>query len=257
MAVETMTEALDAPLVRQGDTLAAEVDALRVVDDATFQRAAGLRVRLATWLKEAHAFFDPMCDSTYKAWKTTTERRKSVIEPRETGYRALGDRMGEYEQEQERLRQVAETAAQRERERLEAVALAEAEAEQARLTTEAEDAAIEAAIAAAEAGDTQAAERIVAAPVVVPTVQPAPVVVAPVQIAAPVAAGYSSHPTWSARLDSLPDLVRAAAAGNSVALSCLSFDQVRANGLARSLRNNLKVPGVTAVEKRTTATRTA
>ena len=153
MAVNVAVDETPHELVVQGDLLSVEMNALMVVDDESFQRAGRVRMRAARWLKDAHAFFDPMSAAIWAAFKLSKERANSVIEPRETAYKALGDRMGAWEQEQERLRAEAEAEARREQERLEMQARAEAEAEQRRLVKEAEDAAIAAAVAAAEAGD--------------------------------------------------------------------------------------------------------
>lgn len=250
----------DAPLVQQGQNLAGEIERLQVVDDATFQRAGALSVQLATWLKAAHEFFDPICDTTHKAWKLALDRRKSVIEPRETLKTALGERMAKWNEEQNRLRAEAEAAAQRERERLEAEARAQAEAEAERLRRDAEDARLAEAVVAEADGDTETAERLVSAPIFVPPVYAMPVFVAPVQIAKPQAPGISFGSTWSAKLTDMHALVKAAANGNATAISCLKFDEVRANGLARALKAAMKdgssVPGVTSVETRGTKTRT-
>ena len=107
------------------------------------------------------------------------------------------------------------------------------------------------------AGDTQAAARLLNQPVQAPTVLPAPVFLPPVAVSAPQAEGISFSTTWSAELTSLRDLVRAAAGGHPGAMACVTFDQVRANGLARSLKDTMAIPGVKAVPKRGTATRTA
>lgn len=253
--VEAVRTVENGELVAAGESIAREIETLQVIDDATFQRAGTLSRQLATWLKTAHEFFDPLCDSTYRAWKTATERRKSVIGPRETMKETLGERMAVYEQEQERRRQQAEEAARREQERLEAEENARVEAENARLKKEAEDRVLEDALAADASGDHAAADFLLDEPTFVPTVTPQPVFVAPVQVTAPKADGVSFRSDWSAQLTSLGELVKAAAGGNTVALSCLTFDQVRANQIARSLKGALQIPGVKAVEKRVTATR--
>lgn len=253
----TVEKADDTPLVRAGDALASEVNALVVQDDLTFQRAADLSRGLAGWIKTAEEFFLPMKSAAHKTWRAICDRETSVIGPKKALKATLGARMADYEQEQARLRQLAEAAAQRERERLEAEAQATAAAEEARLRKEAGDVRLAEAVAAEQAGDIETATRLLEAPVDVLPVIAAPVFVPPVQIAAPKAEGVSFSTTWSAELVSLPALVRAAAAGHQGAMACLTFDQVRANGLARSLKDTMAIPGVKAVPKRGTATRTA
>lgn len=246
----------EAPLVATGDALAQEVNALMVVDDTTFQHAADLSRRLAGWIRTAEDFFRPIRESAHRTWKTAVEREKSVVEPKKALKATLGQRMADYEQAQARLRQEAEAAAQRERERLEADARATAAAEQARLHADAQERLLQDAIAAEAVGDTQAVTHLLEQPVETPTVVPVPVFVPPVAVSIPQAAGISFGTTWSAELTSLRDLVRAAASGHAGALACLTFDQVRANGLARSLKETMAIPGVKAVPKRGTATRT-
>lgn len=259
MAVNVAVDETPHELVVQGDLLSVEMNALMVVDDESFQRAGRVRMRAARWLKDAHAFFDPMSAAIWAAFKLSKDRGTSVIEPREAAYKALGDRMGVYDQDVERQRQAAEAAAQRERERLEAEAAAEAAARQVRLRKEADDARMAEAVAAAEAGDVETAERLIEAPVYVPTVIPAAVFVPPVQVqvAKPKAKGTSFSSKWTAEFLSIPDLVRAAAGGNAIAMACLMGDQTRADGFARSMRTGLNsIPGIRAVDRRTATTRT-
>jgi len=226
------------------------------VDDETFQRAAYLSRQLSGWIKTAEVFFFPMKDSAHKTWKAIVEREKSVVEPKKALKLTLGTRMAEYDQEQGLARLAEEARVLRERERLEREAQLAAEAMQRRLRADEEDRILQAAMVAEEQGDTASATALIDQPVVVPTVVPVPVFVPPVQMEAPQAKGVSFSSVWSAELTSLTDLVKAAATGNQVAMSCLAFDQVRANGLARTLKAALTtVPGVKAVEKRITTSR--
>lgn len=254
-AIATQTD--DAPLVAQGDSLAAEVSALVVTDDTTFQRAADLSRRLAGWIKNAEEFFTPMKTSAHRTWKAICEREGAVINPKKALKTTLSERMAAYEQEQNRLRLEAEARAQREREALEAEARRLAEEERKRLTAEVEDALLTEAVEADARGDKETAERLLMAPVFIPPVSVAPVFVAPVQVETPKAAGVSFRTEWSAQLADMKELVKAAAAGNPVAMSCLRFDEVRANALARSLKDHLTIPGVKSISKRITSTRSA
>lgn len=237
---------IDNPgLLASGDMLARQAEALQVVDEETFQAAGTIRRDLATWLKDAHAFFDPICDSAYKAWKMATERRKSVIEPRETAYKALGEAMGAYEQEVERRRVEAEAAAQRERERLEAEEQARVDAENARLRAEAEERVLQDAIAAEEQGDAQAVEFLLEEPAYVPQVAPRPVFVPPVQIAAPEADGTSFRDNWDF------EIVTAAALPRQY----LMPDTKKIGGVVRAMKAATNIPGVRVFNRRTAATR--
>ena len=245
-----------APLIRQGDAIASAIEALRVSDDVSFQRVAALRRDLAGWLKDARTFFKRLKDPAYQSWKNIVATEASVLGPKEALYGASGKNLADYEQARERERLAAEAAAQLERERLEAEAAAEAAARQVRLRKEADDARMAEAVAAAEAGDVETAERLIEAPVYVPTVIPAAVFVPPVQVAKPQAKDTSFSSTWSAEFLSIPDLVRAAAGGNTIAMACLMGDQKSANKFATTMRKGLDaVPGLKAVERRVAATR--
>jgi hypothetical protein len=82
-----------------------------------------------------------------------------------------------------------------------------------------------------------------------------PVFVPPVQVQRAMAAGISFATTWSAEVTSLAELVQAVARGEQP-ITLLQANMVALNGMARSLRGAMKIPGVKAVPKRGAATRT-
>lgn len=167
----------------------------------------------------------------------------------------LKARMAAYEQEQERRRREAEEAARREQERLEREERERAAAEEARLRREAEDRQLADAAAAEAAGDTATARRIIEAPVAAPTVTPAPVFVPPAPVAvAPRVDGVSFRVNWRAEIVDLKALVQAVAAGRAPA-ALVKADEVALNGMARSLKGAMQVPGVRVVNQRTAAVR--
>ena len=254
----------DEELVSSGDRLAAEITALAVVDNATFQRAAELSRGLAGWIKTAEAFFAPMKSAAHKAWRTVCDRENEVIKPKRDLKDALSGKLAIYEAAQERKRREAEEAQRREQEQLEAEERQRVAAEEARLLAEAEERRLQDAVDAEERGDTATAERLIEEPIVVETVLPTPVFVPPIQVAKPEAEGVSFSSRYSAKLYLLVDVVKAAASGNTNALACLAFNQVGANRLATSLGPSLVgadrdtavlVPGVRVIRKRITATK--
>jgi hypothetical protein len=233
-------------LEREGGAIVARIRALEVTDDASYLEAVEAAKYCRRGLMAVAEVMDPICDAAHKTWRVATERRKALQAPFEQGKKLADDKAGVYHEAQERARKEAEEAARREQERREAEARAQLEAEQARLQRQAEDRALEAAAAAEAQGDRAMAERILAAPVEVPVATPAPVFTPPV-VAAPAAPrtdGYGFRTAHKAELVSMADLVRAAAGGNTAALSLLSFNQSAADGIARSTRGTLTIPGV-------------
>lgn len=247
-------------LVVRGDDLTARHAALAIVDDRSFQLGADLSRELAVWIKAAEAYFATMREPAYRAWRAICDREKEAIGPKKTLKAALGDTLAGYEQALVVCRRLAEEAAQREREQLEGAERVRVAAEQARLRAEEEDRRLAQAAAAEAIGDHDTAARLLEEPIEVAPVVPRPVFQPPVTVApAPKAEGISWSDHRTAAMKSMPDLLRAAAAGNAVAVACLAFDQVRANKIAVGLQlkdGELIAPGVVMVVKRTTVTRT-
>jgi hypothetical protein len=163
--------------------------------------------------------------------------------------------MATWEQAETQRRRDAEAAAQRERERLEREAAALAAAEQRRLQTEAEDRRLQEAAQLEAAGDRAGAERLIAAPVAAPLVSPAPVFAPRPPVAAPPKVeGVSFRDAYHAEVVDLMALVKAVAAGQAP-LTLLQVNTTALNGLARSLKGALVIPGVKVVSDRVAAVR--
>jgi hypothetical protein len=141
----------------------------------------------------------------------------------EQARRILDGKAGKWRRdEQERLRIEAEKKAVEERKRI-------------------EDERLAAAAELEKAGTAESkrmAERILDEPIIVETT-PAPVL--------PKAQGVSYQPKWEARLVSMKELVKAAAADDRY-MVFLSFNQVAANSSARLAKMAFSVPGVEAVD---------
>lgn len=253
---ETALAVPEAPaLNQQGGELARAVAALAVVDDPTFTQAGEWLRTIKGYLGRVAEVFDPIVDAAHRAHKVAVEQRKGLLTHALDAERTLKARMALYEQEQERKRREAEAAAARERARLEAEERARVAAEQRRLQAEAEEQRLVEAVKAEQAGDKDAAERLVAAPVEVAPVVPKPVFVPPVvAVQAPRVEGVSFRDEWSAEVVDLSALVKAVA-GGTVPLTVIKADQVALNGLARSLREAMSIPGVKAVSRRVVAAR--
>lgn len=248
-----------AELDDQGGALVREAHAIEVVDPASFARAGEMLQTIKAYLRRVADVFGPIVEAAHRAHKTAVEQRKGLEAHALQAEGVLKRRLAVYEQEQERLRRAAEEAARRERERLEAEERARVAAEEARLRREAEEAQLAAAVAAEQAGDTETAERLVAAPVVAPPVAPRQVFVPPAAAMVPPrpqADGVSFRDQYRAEVVSLLELVRAVAAGRAP-LTLVQANQVALNGMARSLRGAMDVPGVRVVTERIAAVRPA
>jgi len=138
-------------------SLADEARAFTIRDSATLEAAGEfLRLRVKAMLRQADEAFDPIIKAAHATHKVAVERKKAVTEPLLEAERTLKGAIGEYHAsilEQQRVEQ----------RRLEAEARVEAERKQ-----------LEAAAALEKAGQREAAEQVLQAPVVVlPVPRPA------------------------------------------------------------------------------------
>lgn len=254
------TEALTPPaesqqLATQGQELVAAANRLVIADAEGFAYAGEVAKRLRIALKRAEEVLDPFVESAHRAWKTAVAHRDGIEKPYLDARRIVDAKIQEWDAEQRRLRREAEEAARREQERLEREAREQAEAEQRRLQAEAETKRLEEAAALEARGDREAADRLIAAPVVVAPVAPAPVFAPPPAVAEPPkVAGISFREEWSAEVVDFAQLVRASAEQRA-SLGLLLPNQTALNQMARALKGAFHVPGVKAVSRRITTGR--
>jgi hypothetical protein len=250
--IATLTE--QPKLEREVKELATTAMDWLVVDQASFTHAGQMLQGIRLYTKKVHDVFDPIVEANHKAHKVAVDQRKNMLAPVENAERVLKERMGDYEQAQQRLAEIAEQERRREQERLEEEARQEALKIEAENRRQAEEATLAVAIQAEEQGDTEAAEQILEQPVFVPPVAPRPVFAPPVQVMVPQATGVSFRSVWSAEVTDLKTLVLAIAAGKAP-LAAVMADMTVLNGLARSLKGSMNVPGVRATEKKSAAVR--
>lgn len=243
-----------AVLETEATTLAARIPLIKIVDAESFALAVEDRAEIKRRQVRIHEVMDPICASTYAAWKTSVEKRDGLLAPYAEADKAYSRGMGVYEQAQARLRLEAERAAERERQQLEAEERARVAAEERRLRTEEEERRLTRAVEAEAVGDVQAAERILAEPILAPVVAPRPVFVPPVEVQAPKAAGVSFRDNWTAEVTDLLALV-GAVAGRQQPITLLLPNTTALNQLARALKGAMNVPGVRAVNERIAAQR--
>jgi hypothetical protein len=193
--------------------------AMTVTDAASYESAAEFVKGIKAMRKKVESAFGPIVRKAHAAWKEAGAQRKLADEPLALAEQIVKRGMAGWTSEQQRLAHV--TARQD-------------EAELRR--RESEDRLAEAVALEAD-GEAGMAEALLAAPVIV-----APVVAAP-QL--PTIAGISQRQVWKAQVDDLPALIAAAAQDpHGVAAGLIAVNQVALNGLARSLKGALTVPGV-------------
>lgn len=253
---------------QEGAQIVAQAQALVVHDHEGFAAAAAFRRDVIAPMKRKIAdTFRPRIEQAHALHKGLLADERRFLTPWEEADRLINGRLVDYEKEAARVRREAEAAAARERERLARVAQEAAAAEQRRLQAEADERAQAAALAAEAAGDTELAERIISAPVVVSAPPPVPVFTPPVAAPPPPRAeGLSFRDSYRAEVTDLMALVRAIAGPcptcrcpaphvGTQAITLVLPNQVALNGLARALRGAMTTPGVRAVNDRTTAQR--
>lgn len=245
------TEAVPA-LERESQEMAVVVQGLTVHDAESYAAAGEWIKTVAVYLKKVNEVMGPIVAAANHAHKVAVQQRDSLLRPAEGAKRILGERMATWDQAQARQRREAAAAWRREQERLEAEARAQAEAEARRLAREAEDRRLEEATRMEAAGDRAGAVKLIEAPIPVPIVTPAPVFApAPPPPMAPTVEGVSHAETWTAEVTDLPRLVQAIAAGVQP-ITLVLPNSVALNGLARSLKGAMVVPGVRAVSNLST-----
>lgn len=216
-------------LTERSGSLPDRAQQIAITDSETFARAGVVLRDMKAVRKEIAETFGPIIQSAHATWKEAIAQRKRVEAPLEDAERHVKAKVSAYLQAEEQSRRV-ETA------RL--AAQAKAEDDERRLE---EAGALEAA------GEPEAAERVLDKP----TFQPPP---PPVSRPAPKAAGISSRELWRADVVDLTALVRSVAAGDAP-ISLLTVDPKVLGGLVRSLKGELKLPGIKVTCDHTISTR--
>jgi hypothetical protein len=193
---------------------------LAVTDAATFQVGGGLLRDIKTLRGEIAESCDPVVKAANAAHKAAVKQKKDLEAPLIEAERIIKDRMGKYADEEERKRREDEAR----------LAAAQRAAE--------DESRLREATALEEAGEHEAAEEVLSAP----SVAPPPVM----PRAVPKTEGVSARENWSARVTSMAALVKAVAEGKAP-FGLVQATEKALNGLARSLKGSMQVPGVEAV----------
>lgn len=194
-----------------------------VVTDWNSHRNAGeITKSLTKAIKMVEGYFKPIKTKLDEKKKNILDEEKEWLGPLEAEKKLKIAAMRKWEDEQEVIRRAEQ---------------AKAEAEARRI---AEEAALSQAVAFEQNGHKEAAEAVIAAPVVVPAVFVPKV----------VSRGYGNftHRHWGAEVTDLMALVKAVAAGQ-VPIQAIDANMVFLNGQARMMKAVMAYPGVRAVEK--------
>jgi len=197
---------------------------LQITNDAICQEAIDYEHGLSALIKEIEATFGPHKDAAHKTWKGLVAEEKRHVDPVEEAKRLIKGKRITYDTEQTRIRKEAEAKLQAEARRL------------------AEEATLRDAIAAEAEGRLEEAEAILDEPVSVPTVTIAKTT---------PSAGVSGaiREIWSARVVNKMDVIKAVLAGQA-SPELIDINMTVANGLARSLKLSLNVPGLIAESRK-------
>lgn len=235
--------------------------ALVVSNQETRDGAMDFVKNIKVAMKKVAELFDPIEEAQKEARRVTIAARAKLDDPLKEAEKTIKakvvsfDRQIEEERQamQRKLQAEADERARREREKQEAEARrqraieeeARAKAEAARLAAEqasaedrarlrreaeAEERKAAAAAVKAEAREETAAAVVAAVVTVAPSIQKG--------------TGESSRTRWKARLINKAWLLKAAAGGDQLAASLLTFDEVTANKQATASKDNIIVPGV-------------
>lgn len=196
--------------------------------------------------------FDPHIKRALEAHRALVAERRAAEDPLTAAEGVIKGKLVAYDAEQERLRRLEEQRVREEARRQEEIRRLEEAAELERQARERQaqaallvDDEIAQQIAQQEAAELQTqAEATIAEPV------EAPVVFVPK--ATPKVAGISYRETWSAQVVDAMALIRHVAAHPEHA-NLLTPNTTALNGLARSLRQSMAIPGVKAVATRQVA----
>lgn len=240
----------------QGLALVEDAARLQIITDAPMFARAGEFLRLVkTYLRQVDEITGPVIAAAHATHKAAVAQRTTLSAHAEQAEKIVKRAMGAYEEGERRRRQEEERRAEEARRQAEAearrlAAIAEAAARQA-----AEDRMLAEAAEAEARGDSAAAERIIEAPVpVVPIMPPMPTFSPPPSVVVPQADGVSFRDSWRAEVRNLGALVRAIA-GGQVPLTLVVPEMKALNAMARALKGEMRIPGVTAVSERTASVR--
>lgn len=209
-----------AEVAERALTFPDRASAIRIADAASYQAACEFLKGIKALRAEIADTFQPHITRAHESHKALLKEKADAEAPLAEAERIAKTALVIYDNEQEVIR------------------LAEQRRLQAELRRQEEERRLSEAVDAEAAGDTDAADELIDEPVFVPTVAVAP--------STPKVSGISYRETWSATVTDLPALVKYCAANPGFA-ALLSANMPALNAQARSLKAQLRIPGVEAV----------
>ena len=201
-----------------------QAHAIIITDNESYTRAGGLWKEIKKMKEEVNNVFKPIIDAAHKSHKEALAQKAKIYDPLDDASREVKGAMSVYDEEQERIRREKEIALRKEAMKRE------------------EEARLRAAMEAEKAGQKEAAEQILEAPIV------EPVVVAPKEVPK-MNGGPVYHTVWDMKVESFETLVMAVANGKAN-INALLPNEVFLRSQARSLKNTMDFPGVKVFSRR-------
>lgn len=205
-----------------------------VTDVESYSRTAELLKGIKSLRTKVAETFDPHIKRAFDGHRALIGEKSTAEAPLIEAERIIKSALVTYDQAQERIRQAEERRLQEDARRAEEDRrLAEAAA----MEQEGND--------YGDAGLVAEAHALINEPI-------APMPIAPVMKAVPKVTGIVHRETWSARVVDLKQLIQYVAQ-HPEHLNLLAANQTALNGLARSLKAGMKIPGVQAFPTRDVA----
>ena len=154
-------------LQARAEQFPARAEGMEVFDEDSLQRANELVIGAARLIKEINAAFDPLIAEAHSTHQAIIDKKKSFTAPVQETRALLNPKIADYLAEQRRIQREAVEKARKEREEI------------IRLAREKEKKALQAALAAEEAGKPEEAEKILEEVPAAPVFKRAPAPKAP------------------------------------------------------------------------------
>jgi len=212
---ETETKAL---------TIIDQANAIIITNNESYTSAGELWKNIKQMKEEVDNVFKPIIEAAHKAHKEALSQKAKIYDPLDEAGRKIKSSMSAYDEAQERIRREKEIELRKEAMRIE------------------EEARLQAAIQAEKAGQKEAAEKILEAPIV------EPVVVVSKDI--PKMSGGPVYRTvWDMEVVDFEALVKAGA-NKTISINALLPNEVFLRAQARSLKSTMNFPGVKVFSRR-------
>lgn len=221
MSIQTLPVIETAQLETEALSWPDKAKAVAITDQATYTSASQMLIGIKGLRKQIDETFDGPIQKAFQAHRAIIDSKRKVEAPLIEAERIIKDGISAFEIEQRRIQQEAERKAMEESER---------QAEQLRL---------ENAVAAEQMGaSAEVVEEILESPI--------PVVPAPVAPTFQRAEGISTRASYKAQVTDIKALCRAVAEGKA-SVECVMPNMPVLNGLARSLKSTMQIPGVRVI----------